>query len=181
MVHPDIEEVLVTPQAIATRVHELALQVASRMGPGPLHLIGVLKGAVPFLADLARALPLEEVTIDFISVSSYADSAESSGRLRLRKDLDDPVLGRRVLVVEDIIDTGHTLSLLRAEIAAREPAQLAVAALLDKPARRRVPVDVEFVGFTMDDRFLVGYGLDFAGRYRHLPYVGALRDRFIRG
>ncbi len=179
-VHPDVQELLLPSDRIAARVRALGSEIHAGMGDGPLHLIGILKGAVPFLADLARALPYDDITMDFLSASSYGDAAESSGRLVLRKDLEDPIEGRRVLIVEDIVDTGYTLYKLRRYVAERRPDRLAVVTLLDKPGRR-VPVDVEYVGFSMDDRFLVGYGLDYAGRYRNLPYIGALKPEVIRG
>jgi hypoxanthine phosphoribosyltransferase len=162
-------------------VQALAAEIVRDLGDGPLHLIGILKGSVPFLADLARALPLEEVTVDFLSASSYGNAAESSGDLVLRQDLEDPVQGRQVLLVEDIVDTGHTLQRLRRHVADKGPASLRVVALLDKPGSRVVPVDVEYIGFCMRDHFLVGYGLDYAGRYRHLPYIGALRPEVYKG
>ncbi len=173
--HPDVTEVLVSAADLQRRVAELGAEIARDYAGRPLHLIGVLKGACVFLADLARALPLAEVTFDFLSISSYGRSTETSGVVRFVKDLDEPVADRHVLLVEDIVDTGLTLAYLREQLAARDPASLAVAAMLDKPDRRSLPVPVEYVGFQIPDRFAVGYGLDFAGRYRHLPYVGALR------
>lgn len=172
---PDIEAVLVDEASLARRVRELGQQIGADFAGRPLHLIGILKGAVPFTADLLRALPLRDVTVDFLGIASYGHATESSGVVRFTKDLDEPVAGRHVLIVEDIVDTGLTLGYLRANLAGRGPASLAVAAMLDKPARRRVSVTVEYVGFRITDRFAVGYGLDCAGRYRHLPYVAALR------
>ncbi len=171
----DVEEVLVGREALARRVAELGAEIGHAYAGRPLHLIGVLKGAVIFMADLARALPLADVTFDYLAISSYGRSTETSGVVRFVKDLDEPVAGRDVLLVEDIVDTGLTLAYLREQIGRRGPASLAVAVMLDKPERRAVPVTVEYVGFRIPDRFAVGYGLDFAGRYRHLPYVGALR------
>jgi hypoxanthine phosphoribosyltransferase len=173
--HPDVEEVLVGPEELARRVAELGAEIGRDYAGRHLHLVGVLKGAVTFLADLARALPLPEVTVDYLGISSYGRSTETSGAVRITKDLDEPIAGRHVLIVEDIVDTGLTLNYLRAQLLARAPASLAVAAMLDKPERRVVPVPVEYVGFRIPDRFAVGYGLDYAGRMRHLPYVGALR------
>lgn len=173
--HPDVLEVLVPADALARRVRELGAEIGRDYAGRPLHLIGVLKGAVTFLADLARALPLPDVTVDYLAISSYGRSTETSGVVRFAKDLDEPVSGRHVLIVEDIVDTGLTLAYLREQIGGRGPASLAVAAMLDKPERRAVAVRVEYSGFRIPDRFAVGYGLDFDGHYRHLPYVGALR------
>lgn len=173
--HPDVEEVLVGADDLARRVAELGAEIGRDYAGRPLHLICVLRGAITFLADLARALPLPEVTIDYLGISSYGKSTDTSGVVRFVKDLDDPVAGRDVLLVEDIVDTGLTLAYLREQIGGRGPASLCVAVMLDKPERRKVDVPVEYCGFRIPDRFAVGYGLDFAGRYRHLPYVGALR------
>lgn len=172
---PDMAEVLIGRDELARRVAEMGAEIGRDYAGCPLHLVGVLKGAVTFLADLARALPLSDVTVDYLAISSYGRSTETSGVVRFVKDLDEPVAGRHVLVVEDIVDTGLTLAYLREQIANRGPASLAVAAMLDKPDRRKVAVPVEYIGFRIPDRFAVGYGLDFDGHYRHLPYVGALR------
>ncbi len=171
---PEIREVLFSEARLAARVAELGAQIGHDYRGRSLHLIGVLRGAVPFLADLARSLPLEDVSFDLLGISSYGPQTESLGVVRLTKDLDDPVVDRHVLIVEDIVDTGLTLAYLREQVGRRGPASLAVVALLDKPSRRQRPVQVEYVGFTAPDRFLVGYGLDYAGRFRHLPYVGAV-------
>lgn len=168
-------EVLVERVALQRRVAELGAQISSDFAGRPLHVIGVLRGAVTFMADLVRALPLPEVTLDYLGISSYGRSTETSGVVRFTKDLDEPIAGRHVLVVEDIVDTGLTLAYLREQLAGRDPASLAVAAMLDKPERRVTQVAVEYIGFQIPDRFAVGYGLDCAGRFRHLPYVGALQ------
>jgi hypoxanthine phosphoribosyltransferase len=137
--------------------------------------VGVLQGAFVFMADLARAMPIDLAT-DFIALSSY-EGAETSGAVRLVADLATPVEGRHVLIVEDIVDTGLTLAYLRRTLEARHPATLRVCALLDNPARRRVEVAVEHVGFTIPDVFVVGYGLDYGGRFRNLPHVAELEGR----
>ncbi len=170
-----VEEILVSQEALARRVAELGAQIGRDYAGRSLHLVGVLKGAVTFLADLARALPLEDVTVDYLAISSYGRSTDTSGVVRLVKDLDEEIADRHVLIVEDIVDTGLTLVYLRDQLAGRGPASLAVAAMLDKPQRRRVDVPVEYLGFEIPDRFVVGYGLDRAGHYRHLPYVAAVR------
>jgi hypoxanthine phosphoribosyltransferase len=173
-------EVLIPREELARRVAELGREIGRDYAGRALHLVGVLKGAVTFLADLARQLPLPDVSIDYLAISSYGRSTETSGAVRFLKDLDEPIAGRHVLVVEDIVDTGLTLAYLRAQLAARQPASLAVAAMLDKPERRRVQVPVEYVGFVIPDRFVVGYGLDYAGRWRHLPDVVALPPDLVR-
>src|SRR5438105_1494503 len=139
----------------------------------PVHLVAVLKGAFMFLADLIRAME-GPVTCDFIALSSYGSNTSSSGEVRLLKDLDRSLEGRDVIIVEDIVDTGLTLSYLQEILRARAPASLRTACLLSKPSRRKVDVDIEYIGFTIDDKFVVGYGLDFDERYRNLPYIGVL-------
>lgn len=141
--------------------------------PGPLHVVGVLKGAFMFVADLVRHLE-GDVSVDFIAVSSYAAGTTSSGEVRVLKDLEVALAGRDVLVVEDIVDTGVTLSYLQQVFRARGPRSLRTACLLSKPARREVEVPVEYVGFTIEDRFVVGYGLDCDEQYRHLPHLFTL-------
>lgn len=143
-----------------------------------LLLIGVLRGCVPFISDLMREihLPLE---IDFLAVGSYGDSAESSGVVRVMKDLNETIDGRHVLLVEDIVDTGLTLNFLLGYLQARNPASVGVCSLLDKPARREVEVSLDYGGVEVPDEFLVGYGLDYAQKYRNLPYIGSLKDDVI--
>jgi hypoxanthine phosphoribosyltransferase len=173
-VHPDIEQVLIPRAELQRRVAELADQVASDYRDTDLLLIGVLKGAVMFLVDLARELrlPLE---MDFIAISSYGASTESSGVVHILKDLDEPVTGKHILVVEDIIDTGLTLQYILRNLATRRPASVKVCGLLVKDKARPVEVQCDYVGFRIPDRFVVGYGLDYAERYRNLPYVGILK------
>jgi hypoxanthine phosphoribosyltransferase len=165
-------EVMLTAQEIASRVVELAADIR-RDCPSDVHLIAVLKGAFIFLADLVRALG-EPVTLDFIAVSSYGAATSSSGQVRLLKDLDIPIEGRDVIIVEDIVDTGLTLAYLKEILTARNPKSLRTACLLSKPSRRTVNIAVDYVGFAIEDRFVVGYGLDYAGRFRNLPYIAVL-------
>jgi len=164
--------VLLTEARIQTRVAALGEELR-RAYPGDLHLVAVLNGACVFLADLMRAIP-GDLSIDFLTVSSYGNGTTSSNAVRLLKDLTHSIEGRDVVLVEDIVDTGFTLSAMRDWLQQGNPHSLATVALLDKPTRRRVPVPVEFVGFTIEDRFVVGYGLDYAGRYRNLRHVAVL-------
>ena len=164
-------EVLITQEAIRARVVELAAEIRHDHGPGtPIHFVCVLKGAFMFLADLIREMK-GEVTCDFIALSSYGGGTQSSGEVRLLKDLDRGLEGRDVVIVEDIVDTGLTLMYLQDILRAREPHSLRTACLLSKPSRRKVDVSVDYVGFTIEDRFVVGYGLDVDERYRHLPDI----------
>ena len=176
----DIASVLVTEQQIRQRSTELAAEVGAhyreRGGPHDLLLVGVLKGAVMFMTDLARALPIP-VQLEFMAVSSYGSGTSSSGVVRILKDLDRDIAGRDVLVVEDILDSGLTLSWLTKNLASRRPASLEVCTLLRKPAAGKVAVGVRWVGFDIPDEFVVGYGLDYAERYRDLPYIGTLDPR----
>jgi hypoxanthine phosphoribosyltransferase len=141
--------------------------------PGDVHFIAVLKGAFVFLADLVRQMD-GNVSLDFIAVSSYAQGTTSSGEVRLLKDLDVAIDGRHVVIVEDIVDTGVTLMYLRDILRARNPSSLRTACLLSKPLRRLIDVQVDYIGFTIDDRFVVGYGLDYADQYRHLPHIAVM-------
>ena len=166
-------EVLIGSEAIQSRVREIGGQVARDYPEGVPLLIGVLRGCVIFMADLMKSLPIPH-EIDFISISSYDRSSQSSGMPRLVKDIGREITGRDVLIVEDIVDTGHTLDFLRRTFLARNPASLKTIAFLDKRSRRECNVPVEYIGFEIPDRFVVGYGLDFAERFRHLPYVAAL-------
>jgi hypoxanthine phosphoribosyltransferase len=173
----DIAAVLVTEQQIRERTIELAAKVAADYADEPmtddLLLIGVLKGAVMFMTDLARALPIP-VQLEFMAVSSYGSATSSSGVVRILKDLDRDIAGRHVLIVEDIIDSGLTLSWLLKNLESRNPASLQVCTLLRKPDAVRVEVDVRYVGFDIPNEFVVGYGLDYAERYRDLPFIGTL-------
>lgn len=163
-------EVLLSAEQIASRVKELAAQISADYRGRPLHLIGMLKGAWVFLADLVRHLDLE-VTVDFLSIASYGGASVSSGAVRITKDLDQSIEGLDVLVVEDILDTGHTFEYLRGVLEAHKPKSLKVVTLLDKSSRRVRPVEADYVGFTIPDVFVVGYGLDYSQQYRNLPDV----------
>jgi hypoxanthine phosphoribosyltransferase len=174
----DIASTLITEEEIRDKVTELAKKVAADYpddGGSDLVLITVLKGAVMFMTDLARALPVP-VQLEFMAVSSYGSSTSSSGVVRILKDLDAPIAGRHVLIVEDIIDSGLTLQYLMRNLRARSPASLEVCALLTKPERLRVDLSPRYVGFEIPNRFAVGYGLDHAQRYRNLDYVAALDE-----
>jgi hypoxanthine phosphoribosyltransferase len=170
---PKIGEILVQPDDLKQRVRDLGQQVSDAYADRDLLLVGVLKGAVFFLADLMRAIDIP-VEVDFMAVASYGSATDSSGVVRILKDLDTPIEGRHVLIVEDIVDSGLTLQYLMRNLGARNPASLDVCALLTKPERRKVELPIRFVGFEIPDRFAIGYGLDHAERYRNLPYVAAL-------
>jgi hypoxanthine phosphoribosyltransferase len=173
-----VGEILIERDALQERVAELGREVSEDYANRDLLLIGVLKGAVFFMADLMRnvTVPCE---VDFMAISSYGASTDSSGVVRILKDLDINIEGRDVLVVEDIIDSGLTLSYLMRNLEARGPASLEVCALLTKPDRREMDVPVRYIGFEIPDRFVIGYGLDFAERYRNLPYVAVLSEELI--
>ena len=170
---PPIAEVLVGPDELATRIDELAARITHDYQGKELLLVGVLKGAVFFMADLARRIELP-VALDFMAVSSYGSSTDSSGVVRILKDLDLEIAGRHVLIVEDIIDSGLTLSYLLKNLRSRRPASLEICALLTKPSRRRIEIPCKYVGFEIPDKFVVGYGLDLAERFRTLDYIGVL-------
>jgi hypoxanthine phosphoribosyltransferase len=170
----DIERVVVTEDEIKAKIAELAKRVGDDYtGIEPL-LVGVLKGAVMFMADFARELP-RPVQMEFMAVSSYGASTSSSGVVRILKDLDKDITGRHVIVIEDIIDSGLTLNWLLRNLASRNPASVEVVALFRKPDAVKVPVEVKYVGFDIENEFVVGYGLDYAERYRDMPYVGVLK------
>ena len=173
-----VAEILVDANAIQTRIGELGAEISADYAGRDLLLVGVLKGAVFFMADLMRELTVP-CEIDFMAISSYGAATDSSGVVRILKDLDINVSGRDVLVVEDIIDSGLTLSYLMRSLRARTPASLEVVTLLTKPDRREIDVPVRYVGFEIPNRFVIGYGLDFAERYRNLPYVAVLHADLI--
>ncbi len=168
-----VGEVLIDEETLSARVAELGAEISADYSDRELLLIGVLKGAVFFMADLMRHLTVP-CEVDFMAISSYGDSTDSSGIVRILKDLDINIEGRHVLVVEDIIDSGLTLSYLMRNLESREPASLEVCALMTKPARREIEVPVRYIGFEIPDCFVVGYGLDLGERYRNLPYVAVL-------
>ena len=172
---PGIGEILVQRDELAHRVRELAAEISRDYEGRDLLLVGVLKGAVFFLSDLMRHLETE-CEVDFMAVSSYGSSTDSSGVVRILKDLDASIEGRDVLIVEDIVDSGLTLSYLMRTLQARDPASLEVCALLTKPERRKVDLPIRYVGFEIPNRFVIGYGLDHAERFRNLPYVAVLED-----
>jgi len=170
----DVMDILLSESQIQQRVSELGGRIsADYAGLNPL-LLCVLKGGYVFLADLTRCLTIRH-DVDFMAVSSYGDGTESSGVVRILKDLDRDISGRHVLVVEDIIDTGRTLAYLMQNLRVRQPASLKVCTLLNKPSRREIHLDVDYTGFEIPDRFVIGYGLDYAGHYRNLRFVGVLK------
>ncbi|MDO9108904.1 MAG: hypoxanthine phosphoribosyltransferase [Coriobacteriia bacterium] len=173
--HPDLETIVLTEAQITERIRDLGEQISADYGDEPVLLIAVLRGAALFVADLARAID-SPVEIDFMAVSSYGSSTKSSGVVRIIKDLDETIEGRHVLVVEDILDTGLTLKYLLKNLASRGPASLEVVTLLSKEGKQRVPISCRYIGFDVPDEFVVGYGLDYAERYRNLPYIGILKS-----
>ena len=173
-----VGEILIEQEPLQARIAELGAEISSEYEGRDLLLVGVLKGAVFFMADLMRELSIP-CEIDFMAISSYGAATDSSGVVRILKDLDTNIAGRDVLVVEDIIDSGLTLSYLMRSLKARKPASLEICALLTKPERREIDVPVKFVGFEIPNKFVIGYGLDFAERYRNLPYVAVLHPDLI--
>ena len=173
-----VGEILIDEETLRARIVELGVEISADYGGRDLLLVGVLKGAVFFMADLMRELTVP-CEIDFMAISSYGAATDSSGVVRIMKDLDINVAGRDVLVVEDIIDSGLTLSYLMRNLTARKPKTLEVVALLTKPERREIEVPVRYVGFEIPNRFVIGYGLDFAERYRNLPYVAVLHADLV--
>ena len=167
-------DVLIAAADIHERVNQMAQEI-HRDHPDGVHLVCVLKGAFVFLSDLARQLP-STTSLDFMAVSSYGTSTKSSGQVQVLKDLNSSIEGRDVVIVEDIVDTGLTLTYLQDILRARNPKSLRTACLLSKPSRRKVDVKVEYIGFTIEDHFVVGYGLDYAEKYRNLPYIAILEQ-----
>jgi len=172
--HNDVEQVLYTEEELRRRVKEMGRQItADYAGKQPM-LISVLRGSYIFMADLTRSIDLD-VTVDFMVVSSYGAGTVSSGQVEIKKDLSDSIEGRDLIVVEDILDSGNTLYYLMDVLKARKPASIRLCTLMDKPERRTKPITADYVGFTIPDAFIVGYGLDYNEKYRNLPYVGVLK------
>lgn len=178
----DIEEILITEDQLAERVKELGEEISRDYAGKDLVLIGVLKGAATFLADLSRRISIP-ISYDFVAISSYGADTRSSGVVRLLKDLDQSIESKHVLVVEDIVDTGWTLRLsyILENFRSRKAASVKVCTLLDKPSRRQVEVDIDYRGFVVEDKFVVGYGLDYNGLYRNLPFIGVLKPEIYGG
>lgn len=171
----DKVKVMLSEDQVDLRIKEMAEQISEDFKGKSVHLICILKGSVFFTCELAKRLTIP-TTLDFMSVSSYGSETVSSGRVRILKDLDESIQGRNVLIIEDIIDSGRTLSYLKDLLAARAPESLSICTLLDKPDRREIEVDVDYVGFVIPDEFVVGYGLDYDQYYRNLPYVGVVEQ-----
>ena len=175
----DVERVLLSEEQLAARILEIGAEITADYAGKEILMIGVLRGAVVFMADLARAIKVP-VAIDFMAVSSYGAGTSSSGVVRILKDLDENVEGKHVLVVEDIIDSGLTLNYLVDNLKSRQPASIKICTLLNKPDRRKVDVDIAYNGFTIPDHFVIGYGLDYAEKYRNLPFIGVLKPEIYQ-
>ena len=176
----DIQEVLFSEEQLKNRVREIAQQITADYQGKEIMLISVLRGSFVFMADLCRAIDLP-CTLDFMAVSSYGKGTKSSGQVQITKDLSEDISDRHIIVVEDILDSGNTLSYLLKILENRHPASIRLCTLLDKPDRRVKPVEVHYSGFTIPDAFVVGYGLDYAEKYRNLPYIGILKPRVYGG
>ncbi len=170
----EIERILLSEEQIKARVKELAAKLdEDYAGKQPL-MVAILKGSVMFFADLLREMKID-VTLDFMAISSYGNGAKSSGEVKMIKDLDGKIEGKDVIIVEDIIDSGYTMRYLKHLLEARRPASIKLCALLDKPSRRETEIEIDYKGFEVEDEFVVGYGLDYAGLYRNIPYIGILK------
>jgi len=180
MLEKDIQEVLFTEEQLRNRVKELAKQIEQDYAGKEIMLIGILRGSFVFIADLCRYIDLP-CTLDFMAVSSYGKGTSSTGQVQITKDLSEDISGRHVIVVEDILDSGNTLSYLLKILEHRHPASVRLCTLLDKPERRVKKVDVHYSGYTIPDAFVVGYGLDYAELYRNLPYIGILKPEVYGG
>ena len=180
--HPDVKEILYTEEQLKQCVAQLGAQITRDYAgkEQDLVLVAILRGSYMFMADLSRAVELP-LQIDFMSVSSYGKGTTSSGQVRIIKDLSDPIEGKNVILVEDILDSGNTLYYLTEVLQARKPASIKVCTLLDKPERRVKPIKADYSGFAVPDAFVVGYGLDYAERYRNLPYIGVLKPSVYGG
>ncbi len=172
--HQDEKEILLTSEQIANRVKELGKQITEDYKGQSVLMVGILRGAVVFFADLVKNIDLD-VRFDFMVVSSYGNGSQSTGEVRIDKDLAQPIEGMNVIIVEDIIDTGFTLKNLKRLLLTRNPASLKICSLLDKPSRRKVELEGDYIGFTVPNEFVVGYGLDYAEKYRNLPDIGILK------
>jgi hypoxanthine phosphoribosyltransferase len=166
-------KILIPEDRVDERIAQLGEQISQDYAGRQVHLIGILKGSIFFICELAKRISVP-VTMDFMSVSSYGAGTKSSGVVKLIKDLDDPITGKDILIVEDIIDSGRTLNYLLKNLSSRQPASIRLCTLLDKPERREVDVEVDYQGFRIPDEFVIGYGLDYDQRYRNLPYIGVL-------
>ena len=180
MLDNDIQEILFTEEQLKNRVNEIARQIEADYAGQEIMLVSILRGSFIFMADLCRAIRLP-CTLDFMSVSSYGGGTSSTGQVQITKDLSEDIAGRNLIVVEDILDSGNTLSYLLKILEHRRPASVRLCALLDKPERRTKPVDLHYRGFTIPDAFVVGYGLDYAEKYRNLPYIGVLKPEVYGG
>ncbi len=167
----DFSEILIDEDTLAGRVAQLGKQISDDYKGESILLVGILKGSIPFIADLMRKIEIEDLQIDYMSVSSYGHSTKSSGVVRILKDLDSDVKGKNIIIVEDIIDTGLTLAYLKEYLLGRAPKSLKICTLLDKPSRRKVQLQGDYVGFEVEDKFIVGYGLDIDQKYRNLPFI----------
>ena len=172
--HQDIERVLISEQELAARIAELGKQVAADYADKDPIFLGILKGVVMFFSDMIRATPIQ-CQIDFMAVSSYGNQTTTTGAVKINKDLNQDIEGRDIILVEDILDSGVTLHYLKDYLSVRRPASITIATLLDKPARRKAPIYAAYAGFEVPDAFVVGYGLDYAEKYRNLPYIGVLK------
>lgn len=178
--HQDIERILFTDEELAARVKELGAQITKDYQGKDLVVASVLRGSYIFMADLTRAIDLP-MSVDFMAVSSYGSGTVSSGQVEIKKDLSDSVEGKDLLIVEDILDSGNTLYYLMDMLRIRKPASIRICTLMDKPDRRVKPIEAEYIGFTIPDAFVVGYGLDYDEKYRNLPYVGILKPSVYGG
>lgn len=178
--HRDVERILFTEEELRLRVKEIAARIEKDYDGKEVVLASVLRGSYIFMADLTRAIDLP-VTVDFMVVSSYGSGTTSSGQVEIKKDLSDPIEGKHLIIVEDILDSGNTLYYLMEVLKARRPASIRICTLMDKPERRSKPITADYVGFTIPDAFVVGYGLDYDEKYRNLPYVGILKPSVYGG
>ena len=178
--HQDVEKILFSQEQLQARVRELGAQITRDYAGKEVAVAAILRGSYVFMADLTRAIELP-ITVDFMSVSSYGSGTSSSGQMEIKKDLSDPIEGKELLIVEDILDSGNTLYYLSDVLRARKPASIRICTLLDKPDRRTRPIRADYVGFTIPDAFVVGYGLDYDEKYRNLPYIGILKPSVYGG